>query len=78
MAKGTRGRQNVLIRKHVVGGDDVLDAIALVHRVRERLDERDLAGQTEAREAYDALERLRAFMYEIARERVKNNREITD
>lgn len=51
----------------MVGGDDLCDALPLVHRLFQRLKERGLPGADEAEDAYDALDRLRSLMYEIAR-----------
>jgi hypothetical protein len=65
----TRSRQNVRIRETMVGGDDLLDALPLVHRLASRLAERGLAGQTEADEAYAALDRLRSLMVELSKDK---------
>lgn len=68
MNSRTRTRENQLIRSRMVGAEDLLDSMPLVHRLAERLTERGLPGALEANEAYDALERVRGIMYEIARE----------
>lgn len=61
----SRNRENRILRQHMVGADDLLDSIPLVHRLHERLQDRGLAGVNEAREALDALERLRGLMLEV-------------
>jgi len=53
------------IRKEMVGGDNLLDALPLVHRLATRLKERGLAGSDEAYEALDALVRLRELMADL-------------
>lgn len=65
----TREAYNAAIRKIQVGGDDLLDALALVDRLRARLVERDLPGQREAQDALHALLALRDLMDSIIRER---------
>jgi hypothetical protein len=62
----TRNRRNKMLRENMVGADDLLDAIPLVHRLHERLLDRGLAGTAEAAEALNALERLRSLMLELA------------
>jgi hypothetical protein len=68
---GGNNRQatNAAIRAEMVGGDNLLDALELVHRLATRLKERRLAGQDEAFEALDALTRLRELMVELVRRR---------
>ena len=60
---------NAAIRAELVGGDDLLDAMPLVDRLTIRLKERDLAGQTEAQAALDALRDLREVMAAVIAKR---------
>lgn len=64
-----RQATNAAIRAELVGGDDLLDALPLVHRLAVRLKERELAGQEEAWEALDALTRLRDLQVDIIMQR---------
>lgn len=71
MSRTKNSYDNKLIRANMVGADDLLDAMHLIHRLVERLEDRGLAGATEAREAYGALDRLRSLMVELCRAREK-------
>lgn len=67
--RGKSRSENKHIRERMVGGDDLLDAIQLVHRLHERLADRCLAGQDEAAEALDALLRLKSLMAHLSKGR---------
>ena len=71
MKPNAKGRKvlNTAIRRHMVGGDDLLDSMELVNRLVTRLRERGLAGQDEAQRALDELNALRDLMVEIVQRR---------
>lgn len=50
------------IRTELVGGEDLLDALQLVNRVRVRLQDKSLPGVQEAKTAETALRELRELM----------------
>ncbi len=57
------------IRAEMVGGDDLLDALPLIHRLVTRLRDRDLAGVDSAQAALDQLVELRELMGSIVLQR---------
>ena len=61
----TRDAVNAAIRAELVGGDDTLDALFLVDKVANRLKDKGLAGQREARAALSAIHALRDVMANI-------------
>lgn len=69
--KNLKGRQavNAAIRAEIVGGDDCLDSLAMVTRLADRLDERQLAGRDLAKDAHRSLIALREVMAGIVAER---------
>lgn len=57
------------IRAELVCGNEVLDTLERVHYIHDQLTHRGLAGQTESREALDAMTRLRDLMRELVKAR---------
>lgn len=59
-----KGREvvNRAIRAELVGGDDCLDALQLMHRLTTRLKDRQIAGAADAQLALDAVRRISEIM----------------
>lgn len=61
----SRDAVNAAIRAELVGGDDLLDALPLVHRLAKRTRERGLAGEDLAQRALTSLTEMRDVMADI-------------
>lgn len=57
-----RGALNRAIREECVGGEDLLDAMELISRVWQRIDDRNISGSEHAKAAIAELVKLRDVM----------------
>jgi hypothetical protein len=62
-------RINKLLREHMVGADDVLDALNLLNRAAVRMGDRGIAGAADVRRIHDELVQVKLLMIEIYKRR---------